>query len=156
MDSGLAPGWSVNWAWGLPLIVLTVILHAYGLGQINRDVISRLSRREAMSARSPVAIFVIGGTALSATMLHAIEGVLWAIVYRFVGASQDYRAAMLYSLSAMTSYGHANLFLEPRWQMMGALEALNGWILFGLTTAFLFSVVQRAWPQAYTGQSTRP
>jgi hypothetical protein len=29
--------------------------------------------------------------------------------------------------------------------MMGALEALNGWILFGLTTAFLFTVVQRAW-----------
>jgi hypothetical protein len=45
----------------------------------------------------------------------------------------------------MTSYGHANLYLEPRWQMMGALEALNGWILFGLTTAFLFTVVQRAW-----------
>jgi hypothetical protein len=29
--------------------------------------------------------------------------------------------------------------------MMGALEALNGWILFGLTTAFLFTVVQKVW-----------
>jgi hypothetical protein len=28
---------------------------------------------------------------------------------------------------------------------MGALEALNGWILFGLTTAFLFAIVQKAW-----------
>jgi len=27
---------------------------------------------------------------------------------------------MLYSLSAMTSYGHANLFLEEHWQLMGA------------------------------------
>ena len=44
---------------------------------------------------------------------------------------------MLYSLSAMTSYGHASLFLEDRWQLMGALEALNGALLFGLTTAFL-------------------
>jgi hypothetical protein len=31
---------------------------------------------------------------------------------------------------------------------MGALEALNGWILFGLTTAFLFSVMQKAWSGA--------
>lgn len=32
---------------------------------------------------------------------------------------------------------------------MGALEALNGMMLFGLTTAFLFSVLQGAWsPQA--------
>jgi hypothetical protein len=30
--------------------------------------------------------------------------------------------------------------------MLGALEALTGWILFGLTTAFLFAVIQRAWP----------
>ena len=34
----------------------------------------------------------------------------------------------------MTSYGHANLFLEEHWQLMGALEALNGMLLFGLTT----------------------
>jgi len=38
---------------------------------------------------------------------------------------------MLYSLSAMTTYGHANLFLKDRWQLMGALEALNGMLLFG-------------------------
>ena len=53
---------------------------------------------------------------------------------------------MLYSLSAMTSYGHANLFLKDRWQLMGALEALNGMLLFGLTTAFLFGMIQRVWP----------
>ena len=51
----------------------------------------------------------------------------------------------LYSLSAMTSYGHANLDLEEHWQLLGALEALNGMLLFGLTTAFLFGVIQRAW-----------
>jgi hypothetical protein len=43
---------------------------------------------------------------------------------------------MLYSLGAITSYGHANVFLEPHWQMMGALEALNGMLPFGLTTTF--------------------
>ena len=52
---------------------------------------------------------------------------------------------MLYSLSAMTSYGHANLCLEEKWQLMGALEALNGMLLFGFTTAFLFAMIQRVW-----------
>jgi len=53
---------------------------------------------------------------------------------------------MLYSLSAMTTYGHTNIHLELHWQLMGSLEALNGWILFGLTTAFLFTVMYRVWP----------
>jgi hypothetical protein len=52
---------------------------------------------------------------------------------------------MLYSLNALTSYGHTEIQLAPHWQMLGSLEALNGWILFGLTTAFLFSEVQKVW-----------
>ena len=58
----------------------------------------------------------------------------------------NFHLAMLYSLNAMTTYGHANLFLKARWQLMGALEALNGMLSFGLTTAFLFAIIQRVWP----------
>ena len=51
---------------------------------------------------------------------------------------------MLYSLGAMTTYGHATIYLDPHWQMLGALEALNGAILIGLTTAFLYSMIVSA------------
>ena len=57
----------------------------------------------------------------------------------------DIRSAMLFSLNAITSYGHANLQLEAHWQLMGAIEALNGWLLFGLSTAFLLSIIERLW-----------
>jgi hypothetical protein len=60
---------------------------------------------------------------------------------------------MLYSLSAVTSYGHTDLHLAPHLRMMGALETLNGWILFGLTAAFLFTVMQKAWPHTYERQN---
>jgi hypothetical protein len=52
---------------------------------------------------------------------------------------------MLYSLGAMTTYGHADLKLGVGWQLMGPLEALDGVILFGLTTAFLLAIIQNAW-----------
>jgi len=66
-------------------------------------------------------------------------------IYAFPPCVQDHRSAMLYSLGAMTTYGHASLSLAPAWQRMGVLEALNGWILFGLTTAFLFVIMRKAW-----------
>jgi hypothetical protein len=40
---------------------------------------------------------------------------------------------------------HESVSLEQHWQMMGALEALNGMLLFGLTTAFLFATIQEVW-----------
>jgi len=102
-----------------------------------------------MSARKhPTAAFVAvtGGTTLLATCLHAMEAAIWAVAYRFIGALPDGKTAMLYSLNAITSYGHINSFLEGQWQLMGALEALDGWLLFGLTAAFLFSIVGKVWP----------
>lgn len=145
------PIWSADWAWSLPLIVLTVVIHVLGLGFISQRVI-RVSSGN-MGRRHPTAMFVavMGAATLSATILHGIEGIIWAAPYRLLGALPDSRSAMLYSLSAMTSYGHANLFLEAHWQLMGALEALNGWLLFGLTTAFLFGMIERVWSLGGTG-----
>jgi hypothetical protein len=85
-------------------------------------------------------------TVLLLTVLHAVEAGAWAGAYVALGAPPDIASAMLYSLSAMTSYGHADVFLAKHWQLMGAIEALNGMMLFGLSTAFLFAVLREHWP----------
>jgi hypothetical protein len=52
---------------------------------------------------------------------------------------------MLYSLNAITSNSHTELVLPDHWHLMGAIEALNGWLLFGWTTAFPFAVIEKVW-----------
>jgi MFS superfamily sulfate permease-like transporter len=152
MNTVDAGAWSGNWAWSLPLIVLNVVVHVIGLGLINESVVRVLSgARERRRFMSTFAL-VMGVAALLATVLHGIEAATWASAYLLLGALPDTKSAMLYSLSAMTSYGHANLFLEEQWQLMGALEALNGMLLFGLTTAFLFAMIQKVWPLGSGGR----
>jgi hypothetical protein len=139
--------WGADWAWGFPLIVLTVLVHVLGLGLFNQRTIPALDGVIARGGhRTAAFILVMGVTVLLATFLHGLEAGLWAVAYLVLGALPDLRSAMLYSLSSMTAYGHANVYLEDHWQLMGALEALNGIILFGMTTAFLFSSIQRVWP----------
>jgi hypothetical protein len=144
MVTRIASNWVLNWFWGLPLIVLNVLIHVAGLGLINRQVKWTLRSARRPGMLSVASTFAVGEAVFSVTLLHALESAMWAGAYRIVGALRDNQSAMLYSLSAITSYGHENISLMPRWQMMGALEALNGWILFGLTTAFLFTVMQTA------------
>jgi hypothetical protein len=138
--------WGADWAWGLPLILLTVVIHVFGLGLINERVVRTLSRSMDRHRLVPLFALVMGVAILLVTALHAIEGASWAAAYRFLGAVPDAKSAMLYSLNAMTTYGHESASLAPQWQMMGALEALNGMLLFGLTTAFLFAMIQEVWP----------
>jgi hypothetical protein len=135
-----------SWAWSMPLIVLSVVLHVLGLGFINANVIRILTM--VKSHRNFLTIFsvVMGATVLLATILHGLEATIWALAYRLLGAVPDDKSAMLYSLEAMTTYGHNDLYLAEHWRLMGALEALNGVLLFGLTTAFLYGLIQRVWP----------
>jgi hypothetical protein len=129
----------------LPLIVLNVVIHVVGLGLINQRAIRVANGSIARHHPTSAFVLLLGTTTLVATILHWIEAGIWAIAYRVLGALPDYKSSMLYSLNAMTSYGHANLSLQAHWQLMGAMEALNGWLLFGLTTAFLFGMMQRVW-----------
>jgi hypothetical protein len=137
--------WTADWLWGLPLIVMTVLIHVFGLGSI-RHRTARFSSR-SIERRHPTFTFVLvmGATTLFASCLHALEAGFWAVAYRLLGALPDNKGAMLYSLDAITSYGHTTLTLAPHWHLMGALEALNGWLLFGLTTAFMFGMLENVW-----------
>ncbi len=141
-----AASWNGNWAWSLPLIVLNVTFHVIGLGFINVKVIQVLTVAKENRFFVYVFALIMGITAILATVLHGIEAGIWAAAYRALGALPDNKSALLYSLSAMTTYGHSEIFLAAHWRLMGALEALNGLILFGLTTAFMYGMIQRVWP----------
>ncbi len=137
--------WSSDWVWGMPLLMLTVVFHVCAFVLIVKALMHRVHSER--NARNLAHFFVaIALTALCAAALHGLEATAWAILYVRVGAMSDLSSSMLYSLSAITSYGHSNLFLEDRWRLLGAIEAMNGLILFGLTTAFLFAAIEEVRP----------
>ena len=66
---GVDTAWSDNWAWGLPLIVLTVLMHVLCLGLFYRGAFRPYHRKSA----HPVVVLIVamGTTTLLATCLHA-------------------------------------------------------------------------------------
>ena len=135
--------WGNDWAWGLPLLVFTVVFHVTSFMLLTRNLVPEDSASRDKILRFIVLVAVI---ALSAATLHGLEAVAWALLYLWLGAVPDPSDAVLYSLGAITSYGHVDIFLKDGWRLLGAIEAVNGLILFGLTTAFLFAAIQKAWP----------
>jgi hypothetical protein len=104
-------------------------------------------------------IGVIGTAGLLLAVLHGIEATIWAAAYVWLGALDSFKDAILYS-RLMTTRGASGLMLEQHWRMMGALEAANGMLLFGISTAYIFAVMQGYWsmlsdPLMTRRQSTR-
>ena len=150
----LAP-WRFDWLWGLPLILATVVLHVTGLGLTNAHVVPRL---RGWIRRGPSIMgfaLIMGAVTLLVTLLHGLEAAIWAVAYWLLGATPTGRDAMLYSLGAVTTYGHAAIYLARDWQLLGTIEALDGLMLFGLTTAFMFAIIELIWPLDRGGHAGR-
>ena len=139
-----------SWTWGLPLIALTITVHATGitiLGFGSLRIRHRIERRHIrLHHLLMVYTAAIGAVGLLLTILHGIEAALWAAAYWLLGALNSPGEAMFYSLDSLATRGASGLTLQPNWQMMGALEATNGVLLFGISTAFVFTVMQAYWP----------
>ena len=141
---------SVNWGWGLSLIALTIAIHAMGvviMALVGLEI--RVRQENQNLGLRDVILIVIGGVGavgLLLAVLHGIEAAIWAAAYVWLGALASLRDAMLYSLDSMTTRGASGLMLEPHWRMMGALESADGMLLFGISTAYIFAVMQVYWP----------
>src|SRR5208283_1405635 len=140
--------WDANWTWSLVLIAVTITIHASGVVLI-ATAIARLSgnaRLQAQLLQTRLgAVAAIVGVAVSLVILHGVECLIWAFVYVQLGALASPADAVLYSVDSMTTRGASGLMLERHWRMMGAAEAGDGMLLFGISTAFIFTVMQAYW-----------
>ena len=141
--------WDVSLIWSLALIALTIMLHAVGVVLIAL-AIQRLRPRfepsnHLLQVSSLVAIVLIVGVAISLVVLHGIECLMWAFAYIHLGAISSPADALLYSVDSMTTRGASELRLAREWRMMGAAESGDGMLLFGVSTAALFYLMQRLW-----------
>ncbi len=96
----------------------------------------------AMALLVAATVGIVGGTL---AVLHGAEASIWAGAYLLLGAVGTLADAMLYSVDSITARGSSGLELQPHWKMLGALEAVNGLLLFGISTAFLVSVITEVW-----------
>jgi hypothetical protein len=146
MTSGVLVPWRADWLWSIPLIIVTIVFHSYCLGLLSRGLLILLKEDRKKRLTHSLSVFVVGGSSLCTICLHGLEAWMWAVAYHLLGTlGGDRKDAMLYSLSVMTTVGGTNFHLEPSWALMGPLEALDGWILFGLTAAFFFALIQKVW-----------
>ena len=141
-----------NWTWGLSLIALTIAIHATGVVMMAfvgfgiRVRSWRLGSSGGIGHVIPIVIGFVGAVGLLLAVLHGIEAAIWAAAYVWLGALDSPQDADPLSVDSMTTRGASGLMLPQHWRMMGALEAADGMLPFGISTAYIFSTMQVYWP----------
>ena len=120
----------------------SIIVHGF----ILRFIISAV-RRDLRLNRAGVKFWkdlvIVTGATMLALAGHLIEMALWAVTLELCGEFSGFAAAFYHSAGSYTTIGDGAVVISPRWKLLGPLEASDGMLMFGITTATLFAVVQR-------------
>lgn len=133
---------------GIALVIATVLVHAVGTHAWIRFLARHYSNAGGL-IRSHKALPAVIWTAIVLMLLHVIEIQLWALTYLFVlpGDPLDtYEKALYFSFVTFTTLGYGDVTLSTHdWRLLSGIEAMDGILLAGWSTALLFVVVQRSW-----------
>lgn len=124
------------------LAVLMIVIHSVGLIEVSRRL--HLRQEELRDRHFDYsAVLLMAGLGLLLFALHLVEILIFAAFYLWVGAIARVEAAFYFSASAYATLGTTNDFFSDQWRLVGAIEALVGFILIGWSTAFMVSTVNR-------------
>ncbi|HUN61366.1 MAG TPA: ion channel [Candidatus Sulfotelmatobacter sp.] len=127
---------------GLVAVICTTVIHALPLNRTIAFV--RRERRLGLAGSSFwFDMGIVGLAVLYALAAHLVEIAVWALLYVLCGEFADFATAYYHSAVNYTSLGYGDLIMSPSWRLLGPLETANGMLLFGVSTAMIFAVIQR-------------
>jgi voltage-gated potassium channel Kch len=132
-------------ATGLGMMLLTIIIHALFMVSGARVAKWRRSRFGDVASESAKATLV---SLLTAWLFLAIvlEATLWALLYLFhplITKIPDLETAFYFSMVTFTTLGYGDVVLAGQWRTLASIQAANGVIIFGWTTALIFYFIQQ-------------
>ena len=133
----------MNIAVGCLLVVVTTAIHAMAMVIAIKALERAHARHWVHSAWARVTI--VATLVLIMFLATLIESALWAATYDILGALSDFDEAFYFSTVTYTTLGFGDITLRAPWRVLSSLEAANGIIMFGWSTAVIMAVVQRVY-----------
>ncbi len=127
------------------LMVVMTVIHALGITAISHVLNLREKRLEELDFGFH-SIFKMSAMGFMLLLLHSLEIGLFAWFYIWVGGVETVEEALFYSASAYATLGRTAEYFPPDWRLIGAFEALIGFLLIGWSTAFIVSKVNKLMP----------
>lgn len=95
---------------------------------------------------------------LNAVMVLLVAGNLaqlfiWAFVFRLLGEFDALDVAVYHSAVNFASLGYGDIVMSERFRLLGPLEAVNGVLMIGVSTAALMTTLQDAYNRTRSARS---
>jgi hypothetical protein len=125
---------------GLPVMLLCLLLQAVFLTICMR----RYARfKDAQLQIDQLLLDILLLSLIMSLLLlgNFLQMAVWAGLFMLLGEFDSFATALYYSGVNFTTLGYGDIVLSPQWRLLGPLEAANGILMFGVSTAAMTSAV---------------
>jgi len=125
---------------GLPVILICLILEAIFVAWCMRYYARFVHLRQG-SRSLRIDILLLSVVMLLTLVGNCVQMVIWAALFMTLGEFDSYAPALYHSAVNFTTLGYGDIVMSERWRLLGPIEAANGILMFGVSTALMTAAV---------------
>lgn len=122
------------------IVSVCLLLHVIGVLVMAESLVRRREYFRERNAKTHYALLLIL-LFIGIMLLHITEAILWAVFYYTRSLFPDFETSLYFSLTSYTTIGYGDVLLPQRWRLLGPIEGVSGVLLCGVSTAFIFAVI---------------
>ncbi|MFZ3203410.1 MAG: potassium channel family protein [Pseudomonas sp.] len=129
---------------GLPVMLLCLVMEAIFVTLCLRYYAGHYKRfKDAGRSRTSLAlnILLLGMVMLLMLLGNFAQMIIWAALFMLIGEFEEFASALYYSAVNFATLGYGDIVMSERWRLLGPLEAANGILMFGVSTAVMTAAV---------------
>jgi hypothetical protein len=130
----------LNLLTGLPVMLLCLILQAIFVSA-NLRYYARFKLDHEDRESQWLEIFLLSTVMLLMLVSNMAQMVIWAVLFLLLGEFGDFATALYHSAVNFVTLGYGDIVMSARWRLLGPLEAVNGILMFGVSTAVMTAAV---------------
>jgi hypothetical protein len=124
---------------GLPAILACLVLQSYFVTLCLRSYLHFRQRSHDNKARSDM--LMLSSVMLITLVGNFVQMGFWALLFLFLGEFDTFHVALYHSGVNFATLGYGDIVMSEQWRLLGPLEAANGILMFGVSTAVMTAAV---------------
>lgn len=122
------------------IVSICLVIHLAGILLMAGWLLRRREYLERIASRRRFAMLIVMLFA-AIMLLHLIQTSLWAVFYYSQSLFSDFETSLYFSMVSFTTIGYGDVLLPRKWRLLGVIEGFSGVLLCGISTAFIFAVI---------------
>jgi hypothetical protein len=132
----------LNLFYGLSTMAICLLLQSILVVYALRYYASRESLVNLQSSRTT--LLVINSVMLTLIIGNIAQVMIWALLFMLLGEFSDFDSAVYHSAVNFATLGYGDIVMSDEYRLLGPLQAINGVLMIGVSTAALMGVMKDA------------